>query len=58
MIDNKTLEFLSELSSNNSKEWLDENRADYDFAKNNILSIAQTLINSASEFDVEIAKTD
>jgi uncharacterized protein (TIGR02453 family) len=58
MIDKKTLGFLKQLSSNNSKEWLDENRSDYNFAKDDILSIAQTLINSVSEFDLGIAKAD
>ena len=58
MIDKKTLGFLKELSSNNSKEWLDENRSDYNFAKDDILNLTQALINSVSEFDLGIAKAD
>ena len=58
MIDKKTLGFLKELSSNNSKEWLDENRSDYNFAKDDILNLTQVLINSVSEFDLGIAKAD
>ena len=58
MIDKKTLEFLKQLSSNNSKEWLDENRSDYNFAKDDVLSMTQTLINMVSEFDLGIAKAD
>ena len=58
MIDKKTLGFLKELSSNNSKEWLDENRSDYNFAKDDILNMTQALINSVSEFDLGIAKAD
>lgn len=58
MIDKKTLGFLKELSANNSKEWLDENRSDYNFAKDDILNLTQVLINSVSEFDLGIAKAD
>ncbi len=58
MIDKKTLGFLKQLSSNNSKEWLDENRSDYNFAKDDILNLTQTLINSVSKFDLGIAKAD
>lgn len=58
MIDKKTLGFLKKLSSHNSKEWLDENRSDYNFAKDDILNMTQTLINSVSEFDLGIAKAD
>ncbi len=55
MINRKTLEFLKKLKSNNSKEWLDENRPDYLLAKDNILDMAQNLINSVAEFDGGIA---
>lgn len=58
MIDKKTLGFLKQLSVNNSKEWLDENRSYYDFAKDDILNMTQMLINSVSEFDLGIAKAD
>ena len=58
MINKKTLEFLENLKSNNSKEWLDENRSGYLFAKDDILNMTQNLINSVSEFDLGIAKAD
>uniref|UniRef100_UPI004047CDFF DUF2461 domain-containing protein n=1 Tax=Polaribacter sp. TaxID=1920175 RepID=UPI004047CDFF len=58
MIDKKTLKFLKQLSSNNSKEWLDENRSDYNFAKDDVLNMTQTLINMVAEFDLGIAKAD
>lgn len=58
MIDKKTLEFLKKLKSHNSKEWLDENKSVYHFAKNDILSMTQTLIDAVSEFDDGIAKAD
>lgn len=58
MIDKKTLGFLKGLNFNNSKEWLDENRSDYNFAKDDILNMTQDLINRVSKFDLEIAKAD
>ena len=58
MLDKKTLRFLKQLSSNNSKEWLDENRSAYIFAKDNILNMTRNLINSVSEFDLGVAKAD
>lgn len=58
MIENKTLNFLKKLNSNNSKEWLDENRSDYNFAKNNILAMTQSLIDQVSNFDSGIEKVD
>ena len=35
-------------------EWLDENRSDYDFAKDDILNMTQALIDSLAEFDLGI----
>lgn len=58
MIENKTLNFLKKLNSNNSKEWLDENRSDYNFVKNNILTSTQSLIDQVSNFDIGIEKAD
>ena len=58
MIDKKTLGFLKLLGANNSKEWLDENRTDYNFAKDDILNMTQALIDSVAEFDLGIAKAD
>lgn len=58
MINSETLEFLKNLKSNNSKEWLDANKSDYLFAKDNILNLTQNLINAVSEFDLGIAKAD
>jgi len=55
MINKETLKFLKELKINNSKEWLDENKAKYDFAKNNILSLTTQLIKAVAGFDNTIA---
>ncbi len=58
MINKKTLRFLKQLSSNNSKEWSEDNISDYNFVKDDILNMTQALINSVSEFDLRIAKAD
>jgi uncharacterized protein (TIGR02453 family) len=52
----KTLQFLAQLKSNNSKEWLDENRSNYTNSKENLLVLTQTLIHSAAAFDLNIAE--
>ncbi|MCY7421343.1 MAG: DUF2461 domain-containing protein [Chitinophagaceae bacterium] len=54
MINKQTLKFLKELKVNNSKEWLDENREKYDFAKNDILTLTEQLITAVSDFDKTI----
>ena len=54
MIDVKTLNFLKDLKSNNSKEWLDENRKVYENAKNDILNLTAELITCVSENDKTI----
>ncbi len=46
------------MGANNSKEWLDENRSDYNFAKDEILNMTQALIDSVSEFDLGVAQAD
>ena len=58
MIDKNTFGFLKQLNSNNSKEWLDEHRSDYNFAKDDVLNLTQTLIHAEAAFDVGIAKAD
>lgn len=58
MINKKTLKFLRDLKINNSKEWLDENRAEYDFAKNDILSVTERLIKEVADFDKSFLKAD
>lgn len=54
MIAINTLNFLGELKVNNSKEWIDANRIQYENAKNNILSLTSELITFVSEQDKTI----
>lgn len=58
MINKATFKFLTQLSANNSKEWLDENRTSYEKTKNNILALTEALIQTVSEFDDGIAHAD
>jgi len=55
MLNLKTLDFLKELKLNNSKEWLEDNRADYESVKNDILALTTTLIESISDIDATVA---
>jgi len=55
MINKQTLKFLKDLKVNNSKEWLDENREKYDFAKNDILTLTEQLITAVANFDNTIS---
>lgn len=54
MINKETLKFLKDLKINNSKEWLDENRANYDFAKKDVLTLTGQLITAVAGFDETI----
>jgi uncharacterized protein (TIGR02453 family) len=45
------LNFLKDLSNNNSKEWMDNNREKYLFAKDAWLDEVQQILNALSKFD-------
>ncbi len=55
MIEKNTLNFLKELKINNTKEWLDDNRALYENAKSDILTLTNELIIAMSDLDQTIA---
>lgn len=50
-IEKSTLEFLSDLKLNNSREWFERNRERYTRAKSNYETFIQALIDSISVFD-------
>lgn len=56
MIQKRTFTFLKDIKNNNSKDWLDEHRANYNFAKNDILKLTAELIKEASSYDNSIAR--
>jgi len=51
-----TLNFLTELNLNNSREWLGKNKAVYEKAKEDILVLTEELIAEISAFDKTISK--
>jgi len=51
MLNQKTLNFLKQLSLNNNKPWFDENREVYQEAKLDFEKLVQTLIEEISNFD-------
>lgn len=52
---NKTLEFLSNLEANNSFEWMNEHKKEYQTAKNEFLQFIQELLVQIAEFDQSVA---
>ncbi|MCW3104524.1 MAG: hypothetical protein JWO09_2964 [Bacteroidetes bacterium] len=51
MLHKSTFDFLSKLKKNNSKEWFDKNRPEYEIAKNDYKEFIQELINTIGKFD-------
>ena len=49
-----TLNFLKQLAKNNNKIWLDENRNNYLYAKNDFENFVSLLIKKISSFDPNI----
>jgi uncharacterized protein (TIGR02453 family) len=49
------LSFLKKLESNNSKEWMDLNKKEYEKSKEHFLKIVDFIIKSTSNFDGTIA---
>lgn len=57
MIDQKTFAFLRGLEQNNSKDWLDDHRQDYEDVKSNLVTVAEHLIGEVSRFDDTIRRS-
>jgi uncharacterized protein (TIGR02453 family) len=55
MIQKTTLQFLTELKKNNSKEWFDTNRKRYEAAKEDVKEITEKLIKAIGANDEDIA---
>lgn len=54
MIEASTLNFLKHLSENNNREWFNENKSDYELARENILQFTSRLISGLAKFDSTI----
>lgn len=55
MLHPKTLQFLTKLKKNNSREWFNEHRADYETAKENFIELVNQILSQAGKFDQDIA---
>jgi uncharacterized protein (TIGR02453 family) len=51
-------EYLTRLDQNNSKNWFEANRNEYENARNELVEIAKNLISGIAEFDVSIGNSD
>jgi uncharacterized protein (TIGR02453 family) len=55
MLQQSTINFLSQLAINNSKPWFDANKKNYESSKSNFLTLTQEVIQQTSQFDASIA---
>ena len=55
MVQASTLKFLQQLQKNNNKPWFDKNRAAYENAKSDFLSMVEKLIPAIASFDTGIS---
>ena len=51
MIKQTSLDFLSKLKKNNSKDWFEQNRDLYEHYKTDILELTEKLLTGLSQFD-------
>ncbi len=54
MIKQTSLDFLSKLKKNNSKDWFEQNRDLYEHYKTDILELTENLLTGLSQFDQSI----
>jgi uncharacterized protein (TIGR02453 family) len=54
----KLIPFLKKLKSNNSKEWFDKNRSDYDAVREELIELVADVIKKLSKIDPGIESTD
>ena len=54
----KVLQFLRELSKNNTREWFDANRDSYQESREKVLFVTDVLVNEIRKFDSEVPVLD
>lgn len=57
MINSSTFNFLSELASNNNRDWFSINKESYEEARLNVLDFAEEVLTGISKFDPLIPST-
>lgn len=55
MLHPKTIQFLTKLKKNNSREWFNEHRNEYDAAKENFIELVNQILSKAGQFDQDIS---
>lgn len=55
MLNKKTLQFLTQLKKNNSREWFNENRFAYDLAKDDFIQLVNGVLAKVNAFDPELS---
>ena len=58
MIKQTSLDFLSKLKKNNSKDWFEQNRDLYEHYKTDILELTENLLTGLSKFDQSISRAN
>ncbi len=55
MLAPKTLQFLTKLKKNNSREWFNQHRDDYDASKENFIELVNQILANSSQFDQDLS---
>lgn len=55
MLNPKTLQFLTKLKKNNSREWFNQHRDDYDAAKENFIELVNQILEQVNNFDQDLS---
>jgi uncharacterized protein (TIGR02453 family) len=55
MLDPKALQFLIKLKKNNSREWFNQHREDYEVAKENFIKLVNQILANTSQFDQDLS---
>ena len=58
MIQKNTIQFLTDLKKNNTREWFEINRKRYEAGKENIIELAAQAIKAIGAFDKDIAELE
>ncbi len=55
MLAPKTLQFLTKLKKNNSREWFNQHRDEYDAAKENFIELVNQILANTGQFDEDLS---
>ena len=55
MLHPKTIQFLTKLKKNNSREWFNQHREDYDSAKENFIELVNQILTQVGKIDQDLS---